>query len=78
MKKLAIGMRFVVKEPALFTLGGSIIANYRPESGEYQVTELNVNFISNLVASGKAAVTGWSPRRRKSGSIRVLAGGAAS
>ncbi len=57
-----VGARFVVTEPATFTVGNRTIAKYLPATKDakydYRVTDLNCAFVGELLAAGTAVLTG--------------------
>lgn len=60
-RRLTVGMLFVVHEPTLFMQNGEFVAHYKPELGDYRVSPRNIEFVTDLVAQGKAVVTGFDP-----------------
>lgn len=69
MATLQEGIRFRVTEVVEFRVGQRLIARYRPEYDGYVVTDLNCDFVTSLVASKKAVVTGFGPPRKATGAI---------
>lgn len=63
----AVGLRFVVTEPAPFRVGNKLIAKYSPEYGPYTVTDLNCDFVGALMAEGKAVAIGIAKGHKAGG-----------
>lgn len=65
-----VGQRFRVTETTEFKVGAKIIANYLPEH-EYTATDLNCEFVGELIASEKATTTGAVAPRRAGGTAKT-------
>lgn len=66
-----VGARFVVTEPATFKVGERVIAKYLPPPFDYRVTDLNCQFIGELLAAGTAVLTGAAGVNNKAGGSAI-------